>query len=56
VKRILRKDEEVGSKENFEQNNEDYNQGNACVNDDVMHGHGVKGRISNILGRCRSEW
>jgi hypothetical protein len=26
------------------------------MNDDVMHGHGVKRRNSNILGRCRSRW
>jgi hypothetical protein len=26
------------------------------VNDDVMLGHGVRGRNSNILGRCRFEW
>jgi hypothetical protein len=48
--------EEVGNKENFEWNKEHYNQGNACVNDDAIHGHGVKGRNSNIVGRCRSKW
>jgi hypothetical protein len=51
-KNITKGDEEVGSK----QNKEDYNQGNACVNDDVMHGHGVRGKISNILQIRRFEW
>jgi hypothetical protein len=32
---------EVSGEENFEQNKEDYNQGNACGNDDAMYGHGV---------------
>ncbi len=50
-KNIMEGDEEVGSKENFERNKEDYNQGNACKNDDVVHGHGVRGIISNILGK-----
>ncbi len=26
------------------------------MNDDVVHGHGVKGRNSNILGKCQSGW
>jgi hypothetical protein len=26
------------------------------VNDDAMHGHGVIGRNSNILGKCQSKW
>jgi len=51
-KNIAKGNEEVGSEENFEQNKEEYNQGNARVNDDVVHGHGVKRRNSNILGRC----
>ncbi len=53
MKRILWKgDEEVGGEENFEQNKEDYNQGNACGDDDTMHGNGVRGSNSNIVGRC----
>jgi hypothetical protein len=31
---------------------EDYNQGNAHGNDDVVYGHGVKGTNSNITKRC----
>jgi hypothetical protein len=49
-------DEEVGGKENFEQNKEDFNQGSAHENNDVMHGHGVKRTNSNIMGRRRSKW
>jgi hypothetical protein len=49
-------DKEVGREENFEQIEEDYNQGNAHMNDDVLHGHGVRGKNSNILGRCWFEW
>jgi len=26
------------------------------VNDDVVHGHGVGRKISNILRRCRFKW
>jgi hypothetical protein len=26
------------------------------MNDDIVHGHGVRGRNSNIVGRCRFEW
>jgi hypothetical protein len=26
------------------------------VNDDIVHGHGVRGRHSNIVGRRRSKW
>jgi hypothetical protein len=26
------------------------------MNDDVVHGHGVRGKSSNILGKCWSEW
>jgi hypothetical protein len=48
---IVEGDEEVGSKENFEWNKEDYNHGNARMNDDAMHGHGVRGINPNILGR-----
>ncbi len=55
-KNIAKNDKKVGSKENFERNKEDYNQGNACMNDDVVHGHGVKGRNSYILGRHWFEW
>lgn len=39
---ITEGDEEVGNKENFDRNKEDYNQGNACVNDDIVHGHGCE--------------
>ncbi len=53
---IVKGDEEVGGEENFEQNKEDYNQGNAHENDDAMHGHGVKRTNSNIMGRRRFEW
>jgi hypothetical protein len=53
---IPKGDKEVGSEENFEQNEEDYNQGNAHMNDDVLDGHGVRGENSNILGRCWFEW
>ncbi len=49
-------DEEVGGKENFEQNKEDYNQGNACGNDDAVYGHGVGGTNSNIVGKHQFEW
>jgi hypothetical protein len=55
-KNITEGDEEVGNKENFDWNKEDYNQGNACVNDDIVHGHGVRRKHLNILGRCRSKW
>ncbi len=53
---IVESNEEVGSKENFERNKGNYNQGNACMNDDAIHGHGVKRRNSNIMGRCRCNW
>ncbi len=33
-----------------------YYQGNACENDDIIYGNGVKGKKSNIVGRCRFEW
>ena len=26
------------------------------MNDDIVHGHGVKGSNSNIVGRCQFEW
>jgi hypothetical protein len=48
---IVEGDEEVGGEENFERNKEDYNKGNACGNDDTVHGHGVKRINSNIVGR-----
>jgi hypothetical protein len=51
-KTIAKGNEEVSSEENFEQKKEDYNQGNACVNDHVIHDHGVRGINSNIVGRC----
>ncbi len=41
---IMEGNEEVGSEENFEWNKEDYNQGNAHMNVDVVHGRGVKGK------------
>ncbi len=53
---IVKSYAEVGGKENFEQNKEDYNQRSAHKNDNVMHGHGVKGTNPNIMGRGRSEW
>jgi hypothetical protein len=53
---IAEGDKEVGNEENFERNKEDYNQGNACMNDDVVHGHGVRGNNSNILGKHWFEW
>jgi hypothetical protein len=43
---ITEGNEKVGSEENFEQNKKDYNQGNAHLNDDIVHGHNVKGRNS----------
>ncbi len=55
-KNIAEGDKEVGSEENFKQNEEDYNQGNARMNDDVLHGHGLRGINSNKLGKCRFEW
>jgi len=51
-KNIVKVDEEVGGKDNFEWNEEDYNQGNAHGNDDIVYNHGVKGTNSNIAGRC----
>ncbi len=53
---IVEGDEEVGVEENFERNDEDYNQGNARGNDDIVYGHGVRGTNSNIMGRCKFEW
>jgi hypothetical protein len=53
---IVKGDEEVGGEENFEWNKEDYNQGNARGNDDVMYGHSVRGTNSNIVGRCQFKW
>jgi hypothetical protein len=53
---IVEGDEEVGGEESFEQNKEDYNHRNAHESDDAMHGHGVRGTNSNIMGRRRSEW
>jgi hypothetical protein len=56
-KRILRKViMEVGGEEKIEQNKEDYNQGNACGNDDAMYGHGVRGTNSNLVRRGQYEW
>jgi hypothetical protein len=55
-KNIVEGDEEVGGEENFEQNKEDYNQGNAHGNDDAIYGHGVGGTNSNITRRHQSEW
>ncbi len=49
-------DEEVGAEQNFEQNDKDYNHGNAHGNDDAMYGHCVKGTNSNIVGRGGFEW
>jgi hypothetical protein len=34
----------------------DYYQGNVSGNDDAIHGNGVRGTNSNIVGRCRFEW
>jgi hypothetical protein len=48
--------EEVGVKESFEQNKEDYRQGNAYGNDDAMHGHDVRRSNSNIVGRHQFKW
>jgi hypothetical protein len=53
---IVEGDEKVGNKENFERNKDDFNQGNACVNDDIVHDHGVRGKNSNILGRRQFKW
>jgi hypothetical protein len=39
----VKSDHEVGGEENFEQNKKDYNQGNACGNDDAVYSHGVRG-------------
>jgi hypothetical protein len=55
-KNIVESNEEVGVKENFEQKEEDYRQGNAYANDDVVHGHGVRRSNSNIVGRHWCEW
>jgi hypothetical protein len=54
-KNIVKSYEEVGGEENCEQNKKDYNQGSAHKNDDIMHGHGVRGTNSNIMGRGRYE-
>jgi len=56
VKNIVENNEEVGVKESFEQNKEDYRQGNAYGNDDAMHGHGVRRSNSNIVGRHQFKW
>jgi hypothetical protein len=53
---IVENNQEVGVKESFEQNKEDYRQGNAYGNDDVVHGRGVKRSNSNIVGRHQFEW
>ncbi len=53
---IAEGDEEVNGKENFEQNKQNYNQGNARKNDDAMYGHGVRWTNSNIVGRHYFEW
>lgn len=55
-KNIAEGDHEVGGEEKFEQNKKDYNLGNACGNDDVVYGHGVRGTNSNIVGRRQYEW
>jgi len=55
-KNIVKGDEEVGGEENFQWNKEDYNQGNARGNDDIVYGHGVKGTNSNTTRRCQYEW
>jgi hypothetical protein len=55
-KNIVEVDEEVGNEENFERNKDDFNQGNAHANDDIVHGHGVRGKNSNILGRHWFKW
>ncbi len=55
-KKIVESDEEVGCEENFEQNKEDNNQGNARMSNDVVHGHGVGRRNKNIVGICWFEW
>jgi hypothetical protein len=39
----VKSDQEVSGEENFEQNKENYNQENACGNDDAVYGHGVRG-------------
>ncbi len=41
----------VVRKQNFEENKEDYNQGNVCGNDDVVYGHGARRTNSNIAKR-----
>jgi len=53
---IAENNEEVGVKENFDQNKEDYRQGNAYGTNDVVHGHGVRRSNSNIMGRHQSKW
>jgi hypothetical protein len=53
---IVESNEEVGGKESFEQNKEDYNHRNAHESDDTMHGHGVRGTNSNIMGRHWFTW
>jgi hypothetical protein len=41
-------DEEVGNEENFEWNKDDFDQGNARMNDDIEHGHGVREKFKYI--------
>jgi hypothetical protein len=55
-KNIEEGNEYIGGKETFEQNKEDYNQGNAHGNDDTVHGHGVRRTNSNIVGRHWFKW
>ncbi len=45
---IVEGDEEVGNEENFEWNKDDFDQGNARMNDDIEHGHGVREKFKYI--------
>lgn len=53
---ILKGDEEVGGEEIFERNKKDYNEENACGNDDSRYGHGVGRTYSNIVGKHEFKW